>query len=309
MTSVVSSMRRASQGPDAMPLVTIGMPVYNAEGTIEGAIGSMLQQTLTNFELIVSDNASTDRTWAILEALARRDPRVVCIRQPNNIGANGNYSAVFRRARAPYFKWASSNDWCDPEFLNLCVARLDAQPETVLVAPRTRLFSSSIDEFHEYDRDVAFDQAAPVDRFLAVGQSLALNNVLNGVARTRVLARTRLIEHYVGADVVLVAHLALLGKIELLEERLFYRRMDAHTATQMMSATALHQHHYPTRTWRSLFPAWRRVGGRLHAVLDSELSKSDTARALAWVLRSAYWSAPALGRDVIDTINFAIRRP
>ncbi|MDP1691626.1 MAG: glycosyltransferase family 2 protein [Burkholderiaceae bacterium] len=308
MDPSTTSAPRTTPGDDQLPLVSIGMPTYNGERTIRGSIECLLQQTLANFELIISDNASTDGTWAIIEEYARKDARIIGVRQPKNIGANGNYSAVFRKARAPYFKWASSNDWCAVPFLEQCVARLEAHPDAVLVAPRTRLFSDSLDSFTEYDRDLAFDQTNPVERFVAVGRSLALNNVLNGVARTAALARTRLIEHYVGADVVLVGHLALMGKIELLDQAMFYRRMDQQTATRLMSEEAVHRHHYPVKTRRALLPAWRRTGGWLHAVFASGLSPADTLGALGWVLRSTYWAAPALGRDVLDTLAHTIRR-
>ncbi|HUG26227.1 glycosyltransferase family 2 protein [Piscinibacter sp.] len=290
------------------PVVSVGMPAYNAAQTIRGSIDCLLSQTLRNLELIISDNASTDGTWDIIDEYARKDPRIIAIRQRDNIGANGNYSAVFSKARGRYFKWASSNDWCAPQFLERCAAHLDEHPETVLVSPRTRLFEGALDRFTDYERDVSFEQADPVDRFVAVGTLLALNNVLNGVARTEVLARTRLIEHYVGADTVLIGHLALLGKISLLDERYFYRRMDQQTATQLMSAEALARHHYPTRTRRSLFSAWRRVGGSLHAAVSSGLSTTDALRALRWVLRTTYWSAGELRRDVADAIAYSVRR-
>lgn len=290
------------------PRVSVGMPAYNAEQTIRGSLDALLAQTLADFELIVSDNASTDGTWAIIGEYAARDPRIVAIRQTKNIGANGNYSAVFRRARAPYFKWASSNDWCAPTLLERCVERLEQDASVVLAAPRTRLFSGTIEQFTEYDRDYAFMQEQPVERFVAIGKILALNNILNGVIRTEALARTRLIEHYVGADVILIGHLALLGKLAQVDEPLFYRRMDRETATQLMSADALYRHHYPVRTRKALFPAWRRVGGWLHAVFASRLSMSDCAGALIWTLRNVYWSMPSLGRDLLDAAAYMIRR-
>jgi glycosyltransferase involved in cell wall biosynthesis len=303
--SLVASSPSPARPP---PLASVGMPTYNAEQTIAASIDCLLQQTVADFELIVSDNASTDGTWDIVQDIARRDPRVIAMRQPRNIGANGNYSAVFQRARAGYFKWASSNDWCASRFLERCLARLEAHPDTVLVAPRTRLFQGDLAHYTDYERDIAFEQPDPVDRFIAVSSKLALNNVLNGVVRTSALARTRLIEHYVGADVVLVGHLALLGKIRLLDEPLFYRRMDRETATQMMSAEALHRHHYPTNTRRALFPAWRKTGGWLHAALDSDLPRRDMLRAVKWSLRQAYWTAPELGRDVVEAIGRTVRR-
>lgn len=300
--------RPEHQADAVAPTVSIGMPAYNAQATIRESIDALLRQTLVDFELIISDNASTDGTWAIIEDCARRDTRIVAMRQPVNVGANGNYSAVFRAARARYFKWASSNDWCAPEFLALCVAHLEAHPDTVMVSPRTKLFETSLDSAIEYDRDAAFDSENAVDRLFELGRSLALNNVLNGVIRSDALRATRLIEHYPGADVVLVGHLALLGKVSLLEPHLFYRRMDQATATRLMSREAVHRHHYPAKTWRSLFPAWRMTAGWLQAVLSSHLSARETRRALGWVLRHAYWSKSDLRRDLIDAINYPVRR-
>lgn len=304
----MSSATLPSPAAAQRPRVSVGMPAYNAEQTIRASLDALLAQTLGDLELIVSDNASTDGTWAIITEYASRDPRVVAIRQEKNIGANGNYSAVFRRARAPYFKWASSNDWCAPTLLERCVERLEQDAGIVLAAPRTRLFSGTIDQFTEYESDHAFMQEKPVERFVAVTTLLALNNILNGVIRTEVLARTRLIEHYVGADVILVGHLALLGKLAQVDEPLFYRRMDRETATRLMSAEALYRHHYPVRTRQALFPAWRRIGGWLDAVLASRLSMADSAAAVVWTLRNVYWTLPALGRDLLDAAAYVVRR-
>jgi glycosyltransferase involved in cell wall biosynthesis len=279
------------------------MPAYNAERTLRSAVDCLLDQTFRDFELIISDNASTDSTWSIIETYARTDRRVIGIRQETNIGANTNYSAVFRAARGRYFKWASSNDWCAPEFIERCVTHLDTHADAVLVAPRTRLFQDNPHEFTEYDADRAFEQQDAVDRFIQVGSTLPLNNVLNGLVRSDALRRTRLIEHYPTADVVLVAHLALLGKIALLHEPLFYRRMAQETATILMSKAALHRHYYPRRTLRSLFPAWRLVGGWMRVALSPSLPLADKARALRWVARFARWNSADLGRDLVDAMR------
>jgi glycosyltransferase involved in cell wall biosynthesis len=285
------------------PLLSIGMPAFNGALTIRSAIDCLLEQSFSNFELIISDNASTDGTWAIIEEYTRKDARVIGLRQSQNIGANANYSAVFLPARGRYFKWASSNDWCAPTMLERCIDYLEGNPDAVLVAPRTRLFQNSVDEFSEYLADIACPQANPVDRFIEVGSHLALNNAVNGVLRTQALRRTRLVEHYRGADVVLLAHLALLGKISLLDAPLFYRRMDAATATHMMSGEAVHLHHYPVKTSRSLFPAWRLTWGWMRAAAMARLSPRDTLRAVAWVLRKMYWSRSEMTHDLVEVVR------
>jgi len=280
------------------PLVSIGMPAYNSAATLREAVDCLLAQTLTDFELIISDNASTDATWAIVEDYMRRDPRVRGLRQASNVGANANYSAVFRAARGKYFKWASSNDWCAPRLLQACVEVLERDPGTVLAAPRTRLFQTDVTQSSEYGHDIACMQDNPADRYIHAGTHLALNNVMNGVVRREALQRTRLIEHYPGADIVLIGHLALIGRIAQLPEALYYRRMDQATSTRMMSEGAVHRHHYPVATWRSVLPTWRLALGWIRVALSVRLAPRDTLKALDWALRKAYWSRARMGHDL-----------
>lgn len=287
--------------------VTVGMPAYNAEATIRESIASILAQENVDFELVISDNASSDGTWNIIEEFRQRDSRIVAFRQKENIGANGNYSAVFRVARGRYFKWASSNDWCAPRFLCDCLAALENDPASVLAAPSTRLFMESPSDAVDYEGDVAFDDTDAPTRFVRVLSELKLNNLLNGLIRTDALRRTRLIEHYRGADIVLLGHLALLGPILLLPERHFYRRMDPCTATSLMSEEANLRHHYPKKTARALFQNWRFKAGLTRAVLAAGLRPTSELRALAWVARRAYWDRAHLGRDLLEAVLYPLR--
>ena len=81
---------------------SIGLPVFNGENFLAPAIESILGQTYDDFELIISDNASTDATSQICRDFARRDSRVRYIRNARNLGADPNYNAVFRAARGRY---------------------------------------------------------------------------------------------------------------------------------------------------------------------------------------------------------------
>ena len=120
-----------------VPRVSIGMPVYNAENYLGEAIESLLAQTFQDFELIISDNASTDRTEAICREYAARDPRIRYERQAENQGAARNFNHVFERARGPYFKWAAHDDLHSPTFLARCVEVLDRSPDVVWCHPRS----------------------------------------------------------------------------------------------------------------------------------------------------------------------------
>jgi glycosyltransferase involved in cell wall biosynthesis len=100
------------------------MPVYNGERYIRDALDALLAQTYTDFELIISDNASTDRTGAICEAYAARDARIRYIRQPENIGATANFRYVLDRAEGGFFMWAAYDDWWKPDFIARAVAAM-----------------------------------------------------------------------------------------------------------------------------------------------------------------------------------------
>jgi glycosyltransferase involved in cell wall biosynthesis len=93
--------------------VSIGMPIFNGEKYIREALESLLSQSHTNFELIISDNASTDKTEEICIQYAASDPRIRYVRQPENIGVDANFRFVLDEARGEYFMWAAADDVWD----------------------------------------------------------------------------------------------------------------------------------------------------------------------------------------------------
>ena len=113
-------------GTYASPRVSIGMPVYNGADHVAKAIQAILSQTFEDFELVISDNASSDGTDQICRRYAALDPRIRYCRNDHNLGAAANYNRVFELARAEYFKWAAHDDLYAPEYLERCVAELDS---------------------------------------------------------------------------------------------------------------------------------------------------------------------------------------
>lgn len=111
------------------PLVSIGLPVCNGALTLGRALDSLLAQTYSNLELIISDNSSTDDTSGICHAYAKRDNRVRYIRQSENIGVERNFLFVAQKAQGEYFMWAADDDQWDKEFAATLVRGLEAHPE------------------------------------------------------------------------------------------------------------------------------------------------------------------------------------
>src|SRR5262245_57216615 len=93
-----------------VPRVSIGLPVYNGAKYLAEAIDSLLEQTFSDFELIISDNGSTDATPAICEEYAAKDGRIRFLRQEINRGLAWNWNCVLEESRGAYFKWAACDD-------------------------------------------------------------------------------------------------------------------------------------------------------------------------------------------------------
>jgi glycosyltransferase involved in cell wall biosynthesis len=111
------------------PLVSIGVPVFNAERWLHRALDSLLAQQHDHLEIIICDNASQDGTAAICHEYARRDPRIRFIDNGRNLGAMANFSRVLSLATGQYFMWAAADDWWAPAFVSKSVAELEAHPD------------------------------------------------------------------------------------------------------------------------------------------------------------------------------------
>lgn len=112
---------------DCIPTVSIGMPVYNGAKYIREALDSLLVQTFTDLELIISDNASTDDTQAICEEYAQRDPRISYVRQSENKGALANFQFVLDQASGEFFMWAAADDRWDEHWIEAIYARISGE--------------------------------------------------------------------------------------------------------------------------------------------------------------------------------------
>ena len=129
------------------PKISIGIPVYNGEKFIRKCIESVLQQTDRNFELIISDNASTDLTPDICKEFLNMDDRISFIRQNKNMGQNWNYNFLLEKAVGEYFVWVPVDAFLLPEFLEKNIAVLESQDKVVGCISKIKIDSTYIDKF------------------------------------------------------------------------------------------------------------------------------------------------------------------
>lgn len=218
------------------PLVSIGIPVYNGENYISEALDSIVNQTYKNLEIIISDNASIDKTQEICESYQKQDERIKYFRFDENQGAAINFNNTFKVAKGTYFKWASHDDYLDTTYIEKCVDYLEKNPQTHLCHSRKNIVNKKsitikrldypglgINEEHGFERFKSFLRAFRYFQDDA--------DVVFGLFRSSELAKTQKIANYHSSDFTLTAEIVLLGKLHIIPEYFFYRRFHEKMST------------------------------------------------------------------------------
>jgi glycosyltransferase involved in cell wall biosynthesis len=283
------------------PRVSVGMPVYNGERFAAEAIDSILRQTFADFELIISDNSSTDRTEHICRAYAARDRRVSYFRSAENVGAARNVRRVFELSSAPYFKWAFHDDICEPRFLETCVAVLDRSPSVVLCHPR----SAFIDEHGRFLREhnVGCDLRSPLPSDRARQYLLECSNAFHpvfGLIRRTALERTSLIAPYINSDLVLILQLALQGEVHEVADQLFLcRDFPGRTNRRYNTYAEMVAWHDPAKKSRWQFPCWRVAWELARSIGRAKLAPREAAACYWALLKWCRWGYKHYIREII----------
>ncbi len=187
------------------------MPVFNGEKTVAAAIESLLQQSFSDFQLIVSDNASTDATSEICNELAREDSRIFYFRQAINIGAEANFDFVLQAADSEYFMWAAADDVRSRDFLALCVSYLDSNSGYIGSTCPTRFEGMEPDPIRMGDRTLCDDDVN--ENIIAFFEDWHANGRFYSLFRRKELGFwLHQPKHFLGADWALIVQLLKIGK-------------------------------------------------------------------------------------------------
>jgi glycosyltransferase involved in cell wall biosynthesis len=281
-----------------IPRVSIGFPVYNGENYIRSAIESILQQDYTDFELIISDNASTDATEEICREFAAKDARIRYDRNATNIGASKNHKRVFELSAGEFFKWAAHDDVHLQGFLRRCVEVLDQAPSTVvLVAPRTEIVDAEGRPTEMRVERLMTTRALPHQRVADILRNLKWATAQFGLFRSAALRKTRLIDSFPASDYVLLLELAILGEIWEIPETLFQRRYHPGITTNLnMNRAQFAEWFDPGRKGRIPKP---RLGLEFARSI-ARLPLSFTERLLCYWTTFILWYGRRLGQIVED---------
>jgi len=291
------------------PRVSIGLPVFNGENYLEEALDSILAQTYSDFELIISDNASTDRTEEICRVYAARDDRIRYFRNETNLGAAKNYNRVFELSSGEYFKWAAHDDLCAPEYLERCVEILDREPDVVLCYPRTSIIDEHRRLVENYFDGFNLRSPKPHERFRDFFCTPGLCNPIHGLIRASILKRTLLIGSYPDSDRVLLGELALLGQFYEVPERLFFRR--DHPQRSARANPDLDERVVwfdPARKGQIQLPRWRWFFGYLLAIKRVRLSWYEKLCCYVLMGRWVRWHWRKLKDDLMRAAKRILKR-
>ena len=278
--------------------VTIGVPVYNGERFLAQCLDSLLAQTYRNFVLVISDNASTDRTPEICQRYVEADSRVRYSRNRVNVGMYGNFNRVLELVRTPYLKLANADDYWAPTMLADCMEQMERDPSLVLCHPRVVLVDENGGEIRRYEKPLHLMEDDPAVRFRRVLTELSLVNQLMGVMRIDAVRSMLPFMSYPPADSVFLAELSLHGKIMELPKFQYFRRFheecsswdrksESHQVRRVSSAGTRRVH----------LATWKYHWGLVRRVLHSPLGFGAKTGLLCFLGRRAAWDRSTLLRE------------
>lgn len=290
------------------PRVTIALPVYNGELFLVEAIESQLAQTFTDFELVISDNGSTDGTEEICRTFLHRDTRVTYYRSSVNRGAAWNYNRLFRLTCGNYFKWAAHDDIYAPTFLARCVSVLDERPDVSLCYTGAVDIDERGDEVKPYPPLVYPDELALHERVRAVILNPSPCFESFGLMRRDQLRRTGLIGAYTSSDRTLILELAMQGKFHQIQDTLFFHRQ--HPDRSMFrypKARGRNAWFDPNRAHKFTFPKWRLLAEYARAIERAPISAEERLRCMVHLARWTVKNRGVLARELAARLRYAGR--
>jgi glycosyltransferase involved in cell wall biosynthesis len=219
-------------------VVTIAIPTYQRATQLRRAIDSVLAQDYGRIEVVISDNASTDGTEELCEHYVNRHRQVRYIKQAVNVGPTPNFEKLRSVASGGYFLFLGDDDWIDPDYVSSCVAAIEANPGSSLVAGMTlyhRADGSTAPEPHPVTIDAA-DGASRVRQFC---RQVRANGVFYGVVPASANERVPPLRNVQGGDMLHVMALAYLGSVRTLDGVAVHRTVDGMTVSLANVATTL----------------------------------------------------------------------
>lgn len=257
------------------PKVSIGLPTYNAEKFIVKKIESILNQTITDFELIISDNASTDKTIELLEGFVEKDNRIKLFKQKNNFGAVWNFNFVLENARGDYFLWTAADDIQLPTFIEKNLMILETNPEIACSISRIKLYgditnylelkqsdSILIKSFKKFKKKFGYMDSYPAagsyeKRVKEYLKTIRHNQIFYGVYRISQIKNAHVRDSFLWVDGCTTLNILKFGELYVVDEILLHVYDEGISRKGMIDAIRYMNHkrlgkifpYYPFTCW------------------------------------------------------------
>lgn len=205
-----------------MPMVSVGVPVFNGEKSILRCLEGLCNQTFQPYEVIILDNCSTDRTAEICLEFISNHPNFRYSRNISNIGGAENMNKALASASGDYFMWAAHDDFHDPDFINACVNTLSSNPAAVLCNTGMNVCVDTISDISfRVTMNTFRSQRSRVNRFKEVYLRFPSPSFY-GLYRTDVIRYIKPIQPILGAELFWALELSLHGEFVSCDSFLFY---------------------------------------------------------------------------------------
>jgi glycosyltransferase involved in cell wall biosynthesis len=270
----------------AAPTVSICLPVFNGENYLAEAIESMLAQTFTDFELVITDNASTDRTEEICRKFADADGRVRYHRNERNVGGARNQAIAVDLSKGRYVRLSAHDDKMAPTHLEECLAVLEQRPDVVIVFTSTVVLDdvgAVVGGYHS----TRGTGPTPSARFRELIFRDHNCDAIYGVIRGDALRSVRPMENFIDGDKVFLCRLAFHGPFLSIERPLFYKRF--HPKNHVTNWRDRMAWYNPDAKGKASFPNWLELASFTTAVATAPIPVRERLRCgattLHWVVR------------------------
>ena len=295
---------RGEQRPPA-PAVSIGLPVFNGERYLAQALDSILAQTFRDFELIISDNGSTDQTEQICCRYASADSRIRYYQQQKTRSVTWNFRQVALLSSGQYFLWMAADDMLAPDYVERCLEVLKNDPDAVLCYSRATVCDENGNIIRQEDQAVSAASPLPCERFRELIRMDHNCGAMFGLIRADILKKTPIHGDFADSDRCLLAELSLYGRFRQLPAPLFSHREHRERLTRMYPSRQERMWKlFPDRQNPIVFPHFRQFWEYLRCIHRAPLNWRARVRCYA---QMADWLRENRKRLSVD-LKFAVRQ-
>ena len=291
------------------PRISVGLPVYNGEDFLRAAVDSILCQTFLDFELIITDNGSTDATEKVCRQYEAADSRVRYYRYEQNRGAAWNFNNAFAKSRGEFFQWAAHDDLYNERFLESAVQVLDDDPRIVLTFAGTDFIDEDGATTRSYKFPIDVNIASMRKVFFVYATGTHIVHEIFGLIRSDHLRSSPLIGGYPGSDKVLLGYLALRGAFHQIPSTLFFHREHPGRSTKAAAgAKNSAQWFDASKSGRFSLPFLRCSWENAKVVLRSHIEFRKKLQCLFDIARALNWNRGRLSKEILDVMKRGVSK-